>query len=185
MKILSLNQVKPLTFISLSTPFFSLLSLSLADSPLPACAAEHAPLPPARRAAARPCSLPGCRPAAASLRHHHPPSSAHAHGWSSLRLPAMARRHHRLCAPRRHYCSPPGHANTRPSPTVDPAQHSSARLPAVPRSSAGAPRRRHRDKRARTAPCLHPALLPCRASPSLIALPRSRSSIPAPLPSLS
>ena len=174
MKIWSLNRVKQLTF----SPLLSLSSLSSSLS-FPLSARGRA------RAAARPCSLPGCRPAAASLRHHHPPSSAHAHGRSSLRPPAMARRHHRLCAPRRHYCSPPGHANTRPSPTVDPAQHSSARLPAVPRSSAGAPRRRHRDKRARTAPCLHPAPLPCRASPSLIALPRSRSSIPAPLPSLS
>jgi len=177
---------------SLSTPFFSLLSLSFADSPpLRAQAFRHAAHAPAA-ALSRclpPCSMPGleCSPARSPLT---PSCLARVRTRPATRCRPPARRP-RHQSRRAITAPPPGRVTTPPFPL--PARHclpSYARTHAVDlggarNAPAAAPRRRRRDKRAQPAPCLHPAPLPCRAPPSLNALPRRRSSIPAPLPSLS
>ena len=159
------------TLISLSTPFFSLLSLSFADSPpLRAQAFRHAAHAPAATLSRclPPCSMPGleCSPARSPLTPLLPRSSAHAPGHA---LPPARRPRHQsrraITAP------PPGRVTTPPFPL--PARHclpSYARTHAVDlggarNAPAAAPRRRRRDKRAQPAPCLHPAPLPCRAPP--------------------
>jgi len=70
LKISSLNQVKPLTFISLSTPFLSLLSLSLADPPLSALRARRH-LSAARACLAAPLTAGSLR-SLPPLTPHHP-----------------------------------------------------------------------------------------------------------------
>ena len=124
---------------SLSTPFFSLLSLSFADSPpLRAQAFRHAAHAPAA-ALSRclpPCSMPGleCSPARSPLTPLLPRSSAHAPGHA---LPPARRPRHQS---RRAITAPsPGHATLLPSQSLTP-------------------------RRARVLACPHCAMLECQHS---------------------
>ena len=167
---------------SLSTPFFSLLSLSFADSPpLRAQAFRHAAHAPAAALSRYlpPCSMPGleCSPARSPLTPLLPRSSAHAPGHA---LPP-ARTTPSPPEPPRHYCpaARPCHDASLPSSRT-PLTSGARGMRLLPLRDAAVATSEPSRHRAFT-PRPSPAELP----PSLNALPRRRSSIPAPLPSLS